>query len=272
MTTFTRYAVAGLAAAFACTLPAYAAPVVQESFDYAPGSALVGANGGSGFGSAWLNGLFNGGAQQGVQSGSLGYAGMPNGGNHTTQGGQAGYWGVYRQLGSNFGADGTTLYASFLVRGTADTVPADFFGMYLHGSSQDLFVGKPGGGATGQWVLEQRGGNAQAASGQAVGTDTTLLVVKMDFGASADAISLYVNPTWGGAEPIANVTTNLMNLGSISGLGLFGSHAYAIDEIRLGHRFADVAGGTVPEPASWLLMIPGLMATLGLRRRRLRQS
>jgi hypothetical protein len=267
MSSITRIAAAGLAA-FACTLPAYAAIVTQESFNYAPGSALVGANGGSGFGSAWLNGLFNGGAQQSVQSGSLSYAGVPAAGNHTAQGNQGGYWGVYRQLASSFGADGSTLYASFLIRGTAGSAPADFFGMYLHGSSQDLFIGKAGGGVADQWVLEQRGGLTQTASGQAVGTDTTLLVVKMAFGALADEISLYVNPTWGGPEPLANATTDLMNLGSISGLGLFGSHAYDIDEIRLGQSFADVAGGTVPEPAPWMLMLAGLAAAGALHRRR----
>jgi hypothetical protein len=267
MPSLIRLLAAGLAAAFVCSVPAHAAIVTQESFDYAPGSALVGANGGSGFGSAWLNGLFNGGAQQSVQSGSLSYAGAPAAGNHTAQGSQGGYWGVYRQLAGSFGADGTTLYASFLIRGTAGSTPADFFGMYLHGSSQDLFIGKAGGGVTDQWVLEQRGGLTQAASGQAVGTDTTLLVVKMAFGALADEISLYVNPTWGGPEPLANATTNLMNLGSIGGLGLFGSHAYDIDEIRLGESFADVAGGTVPEPAPWMLMLAGLVAAGALRGR-----
>jgi hypothetical protein len=271
MSSFIRHAAAGLAAAFACTLPAHAALVTYEGFDYAPGSGLVGADGGTGFASSWVSGLFSGGAQQSVQAGSLNYSGMPGAGNHTAQGSQAGYWGVYRPLASNFGADGTTMYASFLIRGTTGMAPADFFGMYLHGSSQDLFIGKGGGGVTEQWVLEQRGGLTQAASGQSVGTETTLLVVKMAFGAASDEISLYVNPSWGGAQPLADVTTNLMNLGSISGLGLFGSHAYEIDEIRLGQSFADVAGGTVPEPAPWMLILPGLVAAGALRKRRVAQ-
>lgn len=268
MSSFFRHAAAGLAAVFACTLPAHAALEAYEGFDYASGGALVGANGGTGFGSSWVSGLFSGGAQQSVQGGSLNYSGMPGAGNHTAQGSQAGYWGVYRSLANNFGTDGTTMYASFLIRGTTGTVPADFFGMYLHGSSQDLFIGKAGGGVTEQWVLEQRGGLTQAASGQSVGTDTALLVVKMAFGSASDEISLYVNPTWGGAQPVADVTTNLMNLGSINGLGLFGSHAYDIDEIRLGQSFAEVAGGTVPEPAPWMLILPGLLAAGAFRRHR----
>lgn len=267
MTSLLRLTVAGWAAAFAFAMPAQASLVVQESFDYAPGSALVGANGGTGFGGSWVHGLFNGGAQQSVQGGSLSYAGMPVSGAHTAQGSQGGYWGVYRQLGDSYGADGTTLYASFLIRGTAGTVPSDFFGMYFHGSSQDLFVGKGGGGVTNQWVLEQRGGQNQSASGHAVGTDTTLLVMKMSFGAQADEISLYVNPTWGGPQPLADITTSALNLGSIAGLGLFGSHAYDIDEIRLGQSFGDVAGSAVPEPAPWMLILPGLVALRVMRKR-----
>ena len=143
----------------------------------------------------------------------------------------------------NFGAfQAVTATTSRVItppKSTAGTVPSDFFGMYFHGSSQDLFVGKGGGGVTNQWVLEQRGGQNQSASGHAVGTDTTLLVVKMSFGAQADEISLYVNPTWGGPQPLADITTSALNLGSIAGLGLFGSHAYDIDEIRLGQSFGE---------------------------------
>lgn len=254
-----------------CAPPAaHAALLAQESFDYAPGSALVGANGGSGFDSPWLSGLFSGGAQQTVQTGSLGYPGLGTSGQHTEQGTTPGYWGVYRSLAPDLGADGTTSYLSFAIRATEGTVAADFFGLYLGGTNQELFAGKGGGGTTDQWVLEQRGGTNQVASGKAIGTDTTLLVLKMEFGSSFDTFSLFVNPTLGAAEPAADATNTQLNIGQVTGLGLFGSHRYLVDEIRLGDTFADVAprANQVPEPAPWMLVLPALLLLASRRRQR----
>jgi hypothetical protein len=248
---------------------AMAAPVVHEGFDYAAGSAMVGANGGSGFGGAWQNGLFSGGSQFGVAAGSLAYPGLAGTGNSGAEGNAAGYWGVRRGLASSIGADGTTSYLSFLIRGTAGANASDFFGLYLEATNpaSDVFIGKGGGGVTDRWVVERRGGQSQVASDDVIDDLTTLLVLKMDFADGADTFSLFVNPQLGGDAGAAAAVNGFIDAGSIAGIGLFGSRGWSIDEIRIGDSLADVTPAAVPEPATWMLTSVALLGLLGTRRR-----
>ena len=254
--------------------PASAAPIAHESFDYQAGSALVGSNGGSGFGGAWQSGLFSGGAQHQTGTGSLSHAGVPAVGGHAAESNAAGYWGVWRPLAAGLGSNGSTVYASFLIRAAPGAVASDFFGLYLSAANPffDLFVGKPGAGASDRWVLERRGGADQAASDAVVDTDTHLLVLKMQFAAAdgaPDIFSLFVDPVAGGAEPgTPDAVSASFDAGTFTGIGLFGNRAWAIDEIRLGSGYADVAAAvaSVPEPSTWTLLVPALVA--GWRRRR----
>ena len=78
-----------------------------------------------------------------------------------------------------------------------------FFGVTLKGSLfNDLFIGKPGGGALGQYVLETRGGSGQVPSGTSTDVgETALLVVKAQFQSGNDLFTLYTNPKPGEPEP-----------------------------------------------------------------------
>jgi hypothetical protein len=258
-----------VAAGALSTRAAMAAPVVHEAFDYAAGSGLVGNSGGSGFGGAWQNGLFSGGSQFGVAAGSLAYPGLAGTGNSGAEGSAAGYWGARRSLATSIGADGTTAYLSFLIRGTAGANAADFFGLYLEATNpaSDVFIGKDGGGITDRWVIERRGGQHQVASDDVIDAMTTLLVLRMDFAAGADTFSLFVNPQLGAGAPAADAVNGFIDAGAIAGIGLFGSRGWSIDEIRIGDTLADVTPAAVPEPATWTLSLVALLGLLGARRR-----
>ena len=137
-----------------------------------------------------------------------------------------------------------TVYVSFLLqpRGTLNEgIFGGFFGLILGGSSTDLFVGKPGGGAVDQYVLENVGGAAQVASGvSAVVGHTTLLVVKAQFSPGNDTFTLYVDPPLKGSEPASGAVKSDLDLGTLTSLGIYSGGAFAIDEIRVGTTYADV--------------------------------
>lgn len=179
---------------------------------------------------------------------------------------------MQRSLLSSLGADGSTAYLSFLIRPTAAASAADFFGLYLGSANvHDVFIGKGGGGVTDRWVVERRGGSGQEATDQVIDESTTLLVLKMDFAAGADTFSLFVNPQMGGSGPVADAVNTSIDAGSITGIGLFGSHGWTIDEIRIGTQLSDVTPAAVPEPATLMLSLLGLLAVPGVARSRKRR-
>ena len=148
-------------------------------------------------------------------------------------------------LAQLLGAPGSTVYVRFLVqpRGTLnDGVFNGFFGLTVNGSlGNELFIGKPGGGAVEQWVIENRGGAGQVTSGVDARTDkTTPLVVKIQFMAGPEVITLYTDPAVGRSEPASNVVKTDLDLGTVNRIGLYSTGAFAIDEIRIGTTFADV--------------------------------
>jgi hypothetical protein len=131
-----------------------------------------------------------------------------------------------RNLAQPLGADNTTVYLSFLIRpqGTLNGgVFNGFFGVTLNGSfGQELFTGKPGVGAVEKYVIENRGGAGQVASGTpTVVGQTALLVVRADFLPGNDSFTLYTNPTPGGVEPTGGIVKTDLNLGVVSRLGIY---------------------------------------------------
>lgn len=153
-----------------------------------------------------------------------------------------------------------------------------FFGIYLNGFASnddlpDLFIGKPGGGALGEYVVEDRGGSGQVSSGVAVRPKPSLLVLKAEFFAGADRFTLFVNPTAGGPEPSGGAVKTGLDLGVVTGVTLYSGGAYSADEIRIGTTFADVASGggaAVPLPGvvwAGLALLGGVGARRSLRRR-----
>lgn len=121
----------------------------------------------------------------------------------------------------------------------------------MNGTGDDLFIGKPGAGATNRYVVENRGGAGQVASGvtPVVGQEA-FLVLRADFAAGNDKFTLYVNPTPGGPEPASGAVKTDLDLGTVPGLTIYSTGAFSLDEIRVGTTFADVAPSAVPLPSA----------------------
>jgi hypothetical protein len=271
---------AGLVTLAAAGSPAFGQVIAYEGFNYPAGTNLNGLNGGSGWGNAWSEPSFGTGdpndlVPETIQSPSLAFGSLLTSGNRVVTGGRFSY--DIRLLGSPLGTTGTTRYASFLIR--RDTVGPDpvnngpdYGGLvFADENANSLFVGKPGGGAVGNYALENNGGTGQVASSrpEALGT-TALLVVRFDFTAGNDTIRLYVNPTPGGTEPsVADATKTDLDLGSFEGVSISTGAAatWSVDEIRIGNTFANVVV-PVPEPTSFVLLLTGGLAAVWHRRPR----
>ncbi len=231
-------------------------PLVYEGFDYSPpGVDLLGANGGESFAGPWE--LANANAKYSVGAGSLSYPGLATTGNRvTTPAITSGVIpSISRTLSTPIGQPDTTQYLSFLVRpeGTLNEGNFNgFIGFLLDGATSDLFIGKPGDGAIDQFVLENRGGTLQHASGVTVEVGQEyLLVVRADFAAGNDVFTLYIDPVPGAEEPLSGIVKNDVDVGIINSLLLYSTGAFSIDEIRIGSSFADVVPTAVVLPGDY---------------------
>lgn len=247
--------------------PARAAPLAYEGFGgpgYAAGASLNGLAGGTGWSGGWAAGnpqafiataglSFGALATQAGAATATAKSSSPSGDEITFEG---------RDAAQLFGADGSTLYLSFLLRPEAGS------GFYGGLNLGDLFIGKSGTTVT--YGLETGAGIASSTVAAALG-ETVLLVVRAQFLAGDDLFDLYVNPQLGSAEPLAaDATLTGFDLGSTSRLVINNAGAWTIDEIRLGGRFADVTPTAVPEPPLTALLATGLVVGWLRRRRALR--
>jgi hypothetical protein len=232
------------AVAVAATIVAHASstPLAYEGF------ALTFPlyNTGSGLSGAWQQGGFNAFASGYTASEtSLSFGGLQRSGGRVASTAFQSINGTVRNLAQSIGGDNTTAYVSVLLRpeGTLNAgIFNGFFGLTLNGSlGNELFVGKPGAQATGEYVIEHRGGFGQVSSGvPTVVGQTAFLVVRADFLAGNDLFSLYVNPAPGAPEPANGVVKSDLNLGTVSRIGIYSTGAFSIDEIRIGSTYADV--------------------------------
>jgi len=262
--------------------------IVYENFDYQPGPPLLGMSGGVGFAGPWRPGAFNASnvTNYTVASGSLAFDGLLTSGNSVDTASLGTIGGIVRDLSSPL-LTGTTAYLSVLLRpeGTLDQGALNgFFGLYLNSSrldgiDRDLFIGKPG--TLSEYVQETRGNFGRVSSGvPAVVGEAALLVLKLELlpdgpnnPGGFDRSTLYVNPTPGGPEPTSGAVKFDRDVDNITGLSIYSTGAFRIDEIRLGDTFADVtpiATAAVPEPYSLALAVTGALFGLGawLRKRR----
>lgn len=151
---------------------------------------------------------------------------------------------IQRTLAVPLGANDTTRYISFLIQPASkfDTV-FSFFGLALFGSTGALFAGKPGALVPDQYVIEDFGtSDNQVVSGvRVVLGRTALLVIKLDFKAGQDAVTLYVDPTPGRSEPGSTAVKSNLDLGTVGALTFVSNGATSIiDEIRIGTTWWDV--------------------------------
>ena len=235
----TRF-ILSLSAALAIASPARADTIVQESF--VPSFPIY-ANGGSGFAGAWKQGGFNAFASGYVPlDRSLCKARLRTDGGSVSAAAFEQINGAIRDLAQPLSTG--TVYMSFLIQpqGTLhDGIFNGFFGVTLNGSlGNELFIGKPGGGALAQYVLENRGGFGQVPSGSsAIIGRTTLLVVKAQFLPGNDVFTLYVDPAVGKAEPAHGAVKSDLDLGTVSRIGIYSTGAFTVDEIRIANSYAD---------------------------------
>ena len=245
---------AAVVSAVILSQPARASELAYEGFRP---SFPIYANGGTGFAGPWTQGGFNAFASGYTpRERSLCYPKLqPNAGGSVSGDAFPAINGALRNLAQSFGVNGTTVYLSFLVqpRGNLNEGAFNgFFGLTLNGSlGNELFIGKPGGGALEQYVIENRGGGGQVASGTpAITGRTTLLVLKAQFMLGNDVFTLYTDPTPGRPEPASNVVKTDLDLGVVPRIGIYSTGAFTIDEIRIGTTYADAvpSGDHTPDP------------------------
>ena len=223
--------------------PARASQIAYEGLN---ASFPIYANSGVGFSGPWTQGGFNAFASGYVpREDSLCFRRLQTSGGSVSGEAFSAINGAIRGLAQPLGADNTTVYLSFLVRpqGTLnDGVFNGFFGLTLNGSlGNDLFIGKPGGGAEEQYVIETRGGSGQVSSGTpTVVGRTALLVVKAQFLLGGDTFTLYANPRPGRTEPGIGAVKTDLDLGVVSRIGIYSTGGFSVDEIRIGTTYADV--------------------------------
>jgi hypothetical protein len=249
---------------------------VHEPFDYSPVDRdLVGTNGGLGFAGPWQPGGFNASISDNVDvdDDPLAFGALLSSPSAVRTSAVGAISGVTRSLAVPLGEAETTVYLSFLIKpeGVLHAGAFNgFLGVVLESPGEpELFIGKPGGGATNRWVLEDRGGSLQHASPVDITTsDTALLVVKAEYaGVGDDRFTLYVNPTPGAPEPATGIVKNDADFGLVQGLTIYSTGAMRIDELRVGQTFADVT--PIPEPTSLGL---AALAVFALRRTERRRS
>ncbi len=220
--------------------------VAWEPFDYSPANASLNTkNGGFGFATPWF-----------VPTTALNARIAPNSLPHPllrTAGNNAaapllsvGIGSLTRRLTQSLGTLGTTRYLSFLIRPDGTVGEGNFngfFGLLLPTAvAPNLFLGKPGGGATNEWAIEDAGGTFQQASGVAVASgQVALLVARFDFENGNDRVSFFVNPDPGQPEPATpNAVRADRDLGKFQELTLNSAGAWSVDELRVGTTWESV--------------------------------
>ena len=256
-----------------------------DDFNGGTGSAALGSGGTTsfGWGGDWTNqtgtGQFSGGTPtdlttntfdpSGVTLGFLGSSNERAGRNLDTSGG--GNFAAYLDGSSNIGADGTTLYLSFLL-GTGDGV-TNYYGLELHRDGDNDAARILQVAAESNAALDLRANNT-ASTGENFFTQTSRVadtfVVELSFGAGTDQARVYVNPLYnqpqGASTANATITASDLSFDRIS-FGNFSGRFIDFDDVRVGTSWADVAGATaIPEPSTVALLLGGL-SVLSLRRR-----
>ncbi|WP_193212591.1 beta strand repeat-containing protein [Luteolibacter marinus] len=243
--------------------------LAYEGFDYDAGTSnMNGKSGGLGWGAAWTA-VDNGGGN--VQAGNL-TAGTnaPNGYDtesmanssfipnakrdgrllDTSPGGRFGTAG-YIDGNGNIGADGKTIYISFLQQPDGTSL---FYEFEFHRGS----LGDPGriggiGNDTNNPTVGLRTGGATTYIGPG-STGVNFYVVRIDFKAGDDDVYVYQNPvsaTEPGVPTLAKLAASDMSFNGLSVAAFVGTRTVKHDEIRLGESWSDVVFGTSRRELTW---------------------
>ncbi|MFK7790702.1 MAG: hypothetical protein AB8C95_14570, partial [Phycisphaeraceae bacterium] len=261
------------------TSSAFAAPLVEESFDYAPGletgDNIAGANGGIGFSGAWSNTRNSPDfILPGNTAGTLAVAGGRAQGNSWS--------GIARSVGGTLApnlADSSTLWFSLIMDlDGQNTSNADInvaltnaskfnsgsFGdrENLDGATNEGIGVTHSGGNVRAVYWDSAGGRTESAattlqmSGNGVAAPTSVLVAgSIEWGAGSETITLYApdaNLNLGTAITSLTTAGNL-NQAAFNNLAIQFKDNSQVDEIRFGASYDDVVGlgGTSDPYATW---------------------
>ncbi|MEK7953982.1 beta strand repeat-containing protein [Luteolibacter soli] len=245
--------------------------LAYEGFDYDTGpGATVAKTGGLGWGAAWTN--VSGGGSDIIGASLVAGTNAPNGhdllshGNASfvpngqrdgrlldaTTGGRFGTAG-YVDGSGNIGADGKTIYISFLQQPDGTT---KFFEFEFHRGN----LGDPGriggiGNDTGNATISLRAPNGTQTVIGAGSTGVNFYVVRINFKAGNDDVLVYQNPV-SATEPGVPTLTRLaaadMSFNGISLAAFDGTRTVKHDEIRIGQSWSDVVFGTSRRNLTWV--------------------
>jgi len=213
------------------------------------GPALDRANGGTGFSLPWELGGFNVRLADNykVLTNSIPGASVRTTGGCVTSAPTAAISGLHRYLEDTLLplSGGTSAwYVSILFRPSEPLGKGAFNGFFGLTLDDEIFIGKPGGGAVNEWVIEGRGGENQVPSGKRlVAGRTDLLVLRIDY-SRPRRVTLWVNPAGRTNAPTKPDAIYDKLPPSIGRIGLYSTGAFMADELRVGRTFADV----VPAP------------------------
>jgi len=256
-----------LAALLGLTLSVHAFDAV-ETFDYTPGSALNGQNGGTGWDGAWF-----GSSTPTVESPNLDFPDSSEQGNKAVLPYDSPFgstYTIFRELGTTVsGATATTASFSFLfnLTGNDEETGIRFAGLSLFSGTgtELLFFGKPGN--TTEVGIEKYAGGTLVRGVDTSFSSSTVFLFEADFVLSPDANStVTVTLSSNAGDGTLLATWSDLSLGT----------GFSFDHIRLIRDYAldsdinpevdEVKISTVPEPSAGLLVLLG--TGLLLRRRR----
>jgi fructan beta-fructosidase len=253
--------------------PNFGGLLAYEAFNYGQSNGDIGgANGGFGWAGAWVN--VAGGSSQSYSNSLIGGANAPTGYDVRSVSGylsianasrkgrylDCSSTGTFAQHGyldgnGNIGANGTTLYLSFLQQ-PSSTNPFYEFEFKRGDLGDDARIGGIGddlgsGNDDANLRMESpAGGNSTFYDLGPGDTNVNFYVLRIDYQTGNDSVTVYRNPT-SATEP-ATPTLVVSNVADMSFNGIsFGAYlnndTVAHDELRFGMTWADVVGRTVSQ-------------------------
>jgi hypothetical protein len=271
-----------------------AALLVYEGFDYPAGTSLRTQTGGSGFAGPWAN---TGSATETATSPGLTYGDLVVAGNKATLNGQQTTSAngnsafLTRDLSQSFGADGTTVWLSFISQRTGNksaggtAQPLNYqrvfsLSLFSGSATEQASVGELSNDPADVWALNPDATTIVPSVHTTTPLDTqSFLLLRIDniAGVGTDKAYLWVNPDLTLGEPdtgtaAASITDELsfnrirLTVGGSQNSGATLAASGLFDEVRIGDTFADVA--PLPEPASVTALFLSLFYLLPLARSR----
>jgi hypothetical protein len=214
-----------------------------DLFQYDSSAPLVGDNGGSGFGAAWVDGTSTASLVGGLAYPSL--LTSSNAAQITVNGNG------FRSLPVTYGGvGGGTVWVSFLIQGTdpAAFSNATYGGFSLfNGGSEMFFMGlSTYVGNNGEYGFTDSAGGGDFynfTNSVAPGTNVALLVYRLDFPSTNGgqlAITFYANPVLGVTPPAVPTGTATASSLTFNTIRIGTGNTMKFDEVRLGANWGDV--------------------------------